>query len=420
MPRIKPICLDGATLEGGGQLVRVAFCLAAITAVPVHVFNIRANRATRGQHRQAPSSTAHGSPIAGRGAGRGKRGHHQGSKSGSGSSRAEGGAKESHLAALLWLARRCNAHVEGAAVGSREITFTPGAVVGAVPGRSVDSRNGMRSETGDPDDSVINLERPGSVCLILQCILPYLLFVPQMPSTSTLTASAPAPSNAHPTAASTQLTLRGGTNVSKAMSVDYMQHVFLPMLHKLSGGAASGLPDIHLAILQRGWAGSASQLGEVEFVISRPDQPATGDQLLRLQNFNATGRGDITRVSVVIVAHGAQTRETLFRSVCAELAALLDAQIPIDLLVDEESHDIRRLYVLLVAHTSAGYRLGRDFLGTGRRPRGEAEADRITREAARTVAWGLGREIARGGCVDQFLADQLVVFQALAKGGGAH
>ena len=40
----KPIQLDGRTGEGGGQLVRIACALAAVTSQPVRIFHVRGNR----------------------------------------------------------------------------------------------------------------------------------------------------------------------------------------------------------------------------------------------------------------------------------------------------------------------------------------------------------------------------------------
>jgi len=37
------ITLDGSKLEGGGQLVRVALCLAAIRKISIQIVRIRAN-----------------------------------------------------------------------------------------------------------------------------------------------------------------------------------------------------------------------------------------------------------------------------------------------------------------------------------------------------------------------------------------
>jgi len=40
--------IDGRTLEGGGQLLRIALCLSALTAIPVKIDNIRGNRSSGG------------------------------------------------------------------------------------------------------------------------------------------------------------------------------------------------------------------------------------------------------------------------------------------------------------------------------------------------------------------------------------
>ena len=40
----KVVRLDGRTGEGGGQLVRVAVALAALTGTPIQIDNVRGNR----------------------------------------------------------------------------------------------------------------------------------------------------------------------------------------------------------------------------------------------------------------------------------------------------------------------------------------------------------------------------------------
>ncbi len=40
----KPIEIDGRTGEGGGQLVRNAVALAAVTGQPIRITNVRGNR----------------------------------------------------------------------------------------------------------------------------------------------------------------------------------------------------------------------------------------------------------------------------------------------------------------------------------------------------------------------------------------
>ena len=82
--------LDGSQGEGGGQIVRTALTLSAISGTPVRIERIRAGRQTAGLRPQ-------------------------------------------HVAAVRAAADICAAQVEGAAVGSEAITFAPGGP--ARPGR---------------------------------------------------------------------------------------------------------------------------------------------------------------------------------------------------------------------------------------------------------------------------------------------
>lgn len=51
MAKSKLIKLDGKTGEGGGQLVRVAVALAALTGTPIQIDNVRGNR-SRGKNKR--------------------------------------------------------------------------------------------------------------------------------------------------------------------------------------------------------------------------------------------------------------------------------------------------------------------------------------------------------------------------------
>ncbi|MBS1171812.1 MAG: rtcA, partial [Proteobacteria bacterium] len=104
--------IDGAHGEGGGQLVRTAVALAAISGRPLHMRNIRARRAKPGLAAQ-------------------------------------------HLTAVRAVAALCGATVKGAAVGSGELTFVPQTVRGG--------------------DYRFDVGTAGSITLVLQALLPVLL-----------------------------------------------------------------------------------------------------------------------------------------------------------------------------------------------------------------------------------------------------
>jgi RNA 3'-terminal phosphate cyclase (ATP) len=79
-----PKHLSGTTLEGGGQLLRIAVGVSALTDVPLRITDIRGNR---------PGG---------------------------------GGLKTQHLAAVKWLESASCASVEGAEKKSRVLDFRPG------------------------------------------------------------------------------------------------------------------------------------------------------------------------------------------------------------------------------------------------------------------------------------------------------
>ncbi|PHH93308.1 hypothetical protein CDD83_8007 [Cordyceps sp. RAO-2017] len=118
---MQPIQLDGTTGEGGGQLVRVAVGLAALTTQPVTITNVRGNRP-------------------------GARG---------------GGLKSQHVTSIAWLAEATGADVQGLSVGSKTLTFTP---------RRPPTELGRRRFRIAAESSA------ASTLLVLQAILPFVLF----------------------------------------------------------------------------------------------------------------------------------------------------------------------------------------------------------------------------------------------------
>lgn len=323
-----PIHLEGTTLEGGGQLLRIALGLSSLTQKSVKITNIRGKR--------------HGG----------------------------GGLKAQHLTSMLWLGQASNARISGAGLKSKEVTFTPNRL----PQQHPDIASGHAS---------ISQSTPGSVNLVLQAVLPYLLF-----------------SGAH---GPIQLRITGGTNVSNSPSYEYIEQVLLPMLSVIGITVVSTCPS-------RGWSTGTTRLGSATFTI----MPLTGT----LQAFQLTERGSIVSVRATIIAP--KESEEDFRD---NLDLMFEKRLTrifgdtVDPGIDinfEDSHHEKRYYLLFVATTSTGLKLGRDWLYDGGVRAGETS--QIIPHIVRKVSDDLIAEIEHGGCVDEHMRDQMVVYQALAKG----
>jgi RNA 3'-terminal phosphate cyclase (ATP) len=139
--------IDGSQGEGGGQILRSALALSMATSQPFHLTNIRAGRPKPGLMRQ-------------------------------------------HLTCVLAAQAISSADVTGAAVGSREITFTPGPVK---PG---------------PYKFVIGTA--GGTMLVLQAVLPALL-----------RASGPS-----------TITIEGGTHNEHAPPFEFVERALIPLLNR--------------------------------------------------------------------------------------------------------------------------------------------------------------------------------------------
>ncbi|TDL27211.1 RNA 3'-terminal phosphate cyclase [Rickenella mellea] len=280
------------------------------------------------------------------------------------------GLKPQHVAGLNLLREISNATVTGIEKGSQTFTFHPNAVT-----------NG--EYLADPGTA-------GSITLLLQVSLPCLLFAPRELNTRIADSDVNEiqPQNS-------VLTLCGGTNALQAPQIDYTQNVFLPFLHR-----HLALDGIALSIVRRGFFPHGGGRIRVQVPMRSTSLPAV----------NLTERGDVT--SVRGIAYVAGTLPIHLAQGMARTAerVIMDAntgtaRIEIDVI--QYAKDRAGAGIVLWAETQNGCVLG-----------GSALLDRKDRpeKVGEAAAQELVRNLRHGGCVDEHLQDQIIIFLALAKG----
>ena len=141
--------IDGSQKSGSGTILRLSIALAAITKQPIHITNIRQNRP-------------------------------------------QPGLKPQHLEAVLTAGKLCNAKIQGAHLGSRELWFTPNEIKGG----NIEAL----------------IETAGSIPMLFLATLPICLFAENL---------------VHLHVA------KGGTDTIHAPTINYLKHVLLPTLKQM-------------------------------------------------------------------------------------------------------------------------------------------------------------------------------------------
>ncbi|KAK4145049.1 RNA 3'-terminal phosphate cyclase/enolpyruvate transferase [Dichotomopilus funicola] len=404
--KLSVIELDGRTGEGGGQLVRIACALAAVASQPIRIINVRGNReGTRG-----------------------------------------GGLKAQHVTAIEFLAKATGAEVDGLFVGSHTLDFRPhlqpsdirGPAAGTGRNKHGDKNN---KDAGDNNKGIISPFSHGSILkiaadtpaastmLIFQAVFPFLLFA--------------AASNGSTHSGTNEITITGGTNVAFSLSFEYLDQVLLPTLEDAFG------IRVERKLLARGWSLGKQQRGKVEFKF----KPLKLGEALKIKE-DATvaldgkiggvvyGGGaplpaveDVEGIDVSIIVPS-DMRESMADALVEDLEQLFP-DVDINIKVNEDSGADTRIYVLLVAKAGV-VRWGRDILtsmpkkakaadkGAGSKAGkgGSSKANNGTGNGGSSVSAAISRKLAKelyeevssGGVVDEYLQDQLVIFQALAEG----
>lgn len=281
---------------------------------------------------------------------------------------------------LKLVAEICSARTRGIHKASTEVDFFPGPIQLG------------KGYVADPGTA-------GATGLLLQVSLPCLLF--SQPTAPSLSSDTSSPSRQESDEWTT-LHLHGGTNATFAPQVDYTTNVFLPFLARHY--------NIHpkLKIVKRGYYPRGG--GLITFSVPALPPGAT------LPSITVTDRGEITRILGTSYVAGSLPFHIANGMVNAAKTRLtsqlgLDPKVISIEAVKEDAKDVGNngsgSGIILWAETTTGCVLGGSGLGS----KGTSAAT-VGREAAD----GLIKAIKGGGCVDEYLQDQIIIFLALAKG----
>jgi RNA 3'-terminal phosphate cyclase (ATP) len=290
------------------------------------------------------------------------------------------GLKSQHVTAIEYLAAATEADVDGLSVGSHTLEFSPRLRPSQLQNRTIK----------------ISADSPAaSTLLIFQAIFPFLLFA------------------GNDKGEPITLRISGGTNVSSSLSFEYLDQVLLPVLQDAFG------ITVHRRLLSRGWSLGKQQRGTVEFKF-RPLKPG---ETIKLKDNSVYAGGeplptvdDIREIDVSMIVP-ADMHDTLRGDLEVALGALFD-DVEVNYKVVEDSRADSRIYVLLVAKAGI-FRWGRDMLKSAPKAKskgGNRPTVQLCAHLAQEIARELYNEVSAGGIVDEFLQDQLVIFQALAEG----
>lgn len=281
---------------------------------------------------------------------------------------------------LQLVAEICSARTRGIHKASSEVDFFPGSIQLG------------KKYVADPGTA-------GATGLLLQVALPCVLFSQPTPSSLSSDGSSPDPQESDEW---TILQLHGGTNATFAPQVDYTTNVFLPFLARHYNIRPK------LKILKRGYYPRGG--GLVTFSVPPLSPGAT------LPSITVTDRGEITRicgtsyVAGSLPFHIATGMANAAKTRLASQLGLSTKMVSIEV-VKEDAKDVGNngsgSGIILWAETSTGCVLGGSGLGS----KGTNAAS-----VGRDAADGLIKAIKGGGCVDEYLQDQIIIFLALAKG----
>jgi RNA 3'-phosphate cyclase len=255
--------IDGSQKSGSGTILRLAVALAAAKGETLHIYNIRQNRPQQG-------------------------------------------LKPQHLEAMLTAAKLCNAEVKGAALGSKELWFTP---------REVNGGN-FEAEIGTA----------GSIPMLLMATLPICMF-----SKGTVRLHV----------------AKGGTDVSHSPTINYLRNVFLPTLKHMG---------IEASVNVHRYGYYPKGMGEVTLTV----KPPQALQPIRLNNF-----GKLRSVKGISVCTFLSERKVAERQAKTASKYLAEKGYAADIqVVNDKSNPFQKgSSITLWAETDTNTVIGADAIG---------------------------------------------------------
>lgn len=293
--------IDGSTGDAGGQILRTALSLSCILQKPFKILNIRSKRPKPGLQAQ-------------------------------------------HLTCVKALKQICGAEVKGGEIGSKELEFNPHKINGG--------------------KYFFNIGTAGSITLLVQCILPVLLFADR----------------------ESEVDFVGGTHVSFSPVADYFSSVFLPTVSKMG-------VDAQFTVDRFGW-----------FPVGGGKATLKVKPLKELKALNLTAR-EMKEPRVEVAALYSQLPEAVGQRLADSAASLLPS-LDVEKKMERSEAScpgcavfVKADYGNCVAGFSSLGKLGK-------------LAEEVGQEAAKRFL----QFDTTPACVDEHLADQLLLYAALAKG----
>ncbi len=298
------IQIDGSS--GGGQILRTAVALSVLTNYPVKITNIR-----KGKEDVKP------------------------------------GLRPQHMTGIDVMAKISNAEVQGLKEWSTEIVFKPTKL--------------------DVNTGKIDIGTAGSVTLLLQTLLPVLIFSKK----------------------SLPLDIIGGTDVKWAPTIYYTNSVLLPLLKKMG-------VDANIEIKNHGFY----PLGGGQIRI-------TTNSVNKLQSINLNQRGDIKGITL--------------QSICGNLPVdIAERQNKAALEILKKKYPKTRFSLMGSTTKTRSHGTSITCVGVCEKSLlgGSALGERgiVAEEVGEAAARELITSLESNNAVDKYMADQLLLYMALAKG----